>query len=170
MTIRRMELADVARVAQIERQTFSQPWSENAFASAVCDENALFYVAACDSLEMAGPEETHRPLETIGEGTACGQQVVGYIGMYLSAPEGEITNVAVAEDFRGRGCGGALVSAMQQKARELGIKQIFLEVRDSNEAAIHVYTAAGFEEIGKRRDFYAFPREDARVMRWNDLC
>lgn len=155
MTIRRMTAADVQQAAQIERETFSRPWSAQAFADAVEDDNALFLVAE-ESLA-----------NTCGD---VAQAVVGYIGMYVSVPEGEITNVAVASALRGCGYGRELVHAMQKEARELGVDQIFLEVRDSNEAAIHVYTAAGFEEIGKRRGFYELPREDARVMRWNRLC
>lgn len=143
MIVRRMTEEDVPQAAKIERETFSRPWSEDAFADAVKDKNAWFLVAE----EAAA--------------------VVGYIGMYVSVPEGEITNVAVAPGFRGCGCGGGLVHAMQQKAIELGVNQLFLEVRKSNAAAIHVYNAAGFEIVGTRRGFYELPREDAFVMKWN---
>lgn len=153
MMIRKMTAEDVFRAACLEQEIFSMPWSEAAFASAVADQNARFLVA----------EEEKR----------CGDRspvIAGYIGMYLSPPEGEITNVAVAEEFRGRGIGGALVRSMQQEAGALGINQIFLEVRESNETAIRVYRAAGFEEIGVRRGFYERPREDARVMKWSGVC
>lgn len=153
MTIRRMKAEDVQQAAQIEKAVFSRPWSEDAFAAAVNDGNALFLVAV------------ERAVDSRGENADI---VVGYIGMYVSAPEGEITNVAVAEPFRGRGFGSGLVHAMQKKAHELGVNQIFLEVRDSNEAAIRVYSAAGFAEIGKRKGFYELPREDARVMKWQE--
>lgn len=136
-----MTVADAARAAQIERETFSLPWSEKAFCDAVRDENALFLVA----------EES---------------DIVGYIGMYLTPPEGEITNVAVAETCRGRGVGGRLVGAMQAEAAKRGVDRIYLEVRFGNATAIHVYESAGFREIGVRRGFYEFPREDARVMKW----
>ena len=141
MTIRKMTPADAARAAQIERETFSLPWSENAFGDAVRDENALFLAADENGL-------------------------VGYILMYLTPPEGEITNVAVTEACRGRGIGGRLVGAMQEEAAKHGIDQIYLEVRFGNAAAIHVYESAGFREIGVRRGFYEFPREDVRVMKW----
>lgn len=150
MTIRKMTEADIRQAAEIERETFSRPWSAAAFADAVKDKNALFLVAE-ECAQREGSVE---------------QTVAGYIGMYLSPPEGEITNVAVAEESRGRGYGGRLVRAMQQNAILLGVEQIFLEVRMSNAPAIHVYTAAGFEEIGVRPGFYEFPREDARIMKW----
>ena len=147
MIIRRMSEADIHQVSEIEKETFSQPWSAHAFEESVRDDNAVFLVA-----------------EDVGEKGV--PEIVGYIGMYVSAPEGEITNVAVAENIRGKGFGKALVSAMQKEAEALGVQVIFLEVRDSNASAIHVYGQMGFSEIGKRKGFYDFPKEDARVMRW----
>lgn len=147
MRIRRMSEADTRYVAEIEKATFSQPWSAHAFEESVRDGNAVFLVA-----------------EDVGEKDVL--EIVGYIGMYVSAPEGEITNVAVAENVRGKGFGKALVSSMQKEAEALGVQVIFLEVRDSNASAIHVYGQMGFSEIGKRKGFYDFPKEDARVMRW----
>lgn len=152
MIIREMTLADVPQAVAIERQSFSQPWSEKSFADAVRDHNALFLAA----------------LETAGN--SCGDEreaVLGYIGMYLSPPEGEITNVAVFEPFRGGGVGGALVAAMQREAGARGINEIYLEVRVSNASAIRLYTRAGFLEVGVRRGFYELPREDAKIMKWS---
>ena len=140
MTIRRMKKKDIPEVAFIESQCFTQPWSEHGFEEAMND--AVFLIA----------EEN--------------EQIAGYIGMYVMEPEGEITNVAVAENVRGKGFGKALISAMQKEAEALGVQVIFLEVRDSNASAIHVYGQMGFSEIGKRKGFYDFPKEDARVMRW----
>lgn len=147
MRIRTMAESDIMQVAEIEKESFSQPWSAHAFEESMNDGNAVFLVAE-DSCEEETPD------------------IVGYIGMYVSAPEGEITNVAVSEKVRGKGFGKSLVLAMQEKAEALGVQTIFLEVRESNAPAIHVYAQMGFEEIGKRKGFYDFPREDARVMRW----
>lgn len=152
MNIRIMREDDVPYVAQIEREAFSLPWSAEAFSTAVKDKNALFLVAEKCPADSSMEEVL---------------AVAGYIGMYVSVPEGEITNVAVAAGLRGRGCGAGLVRAMQQRAAAFGVNRIFLEVRESNAAAIHVYNAAGFETIGRRRGFYELPREDALVMRWN---
>lgn len=147
MIIRSMKSEDVARVAEIEKQCFSQPWSKEAFAAALTDANAVFLVGA----EL--------------DENAKAELVLGYIGMYQSPPEGEITNVAVAKDFRGKGLGRQLVDAIKEKASEIGIREIYLEVRQSNESAIHVYGSAGFDEIGIRKGFYDFPKEDARIMK-----
>lgn len=152
MTIREMTPVDVEQTAQIERAVFSQPWSERSFADAAADANAVFLVAEEHVVNSCGDEA---------------DIVLGYIGMYLSPPEGEITNVAVAECFRGRGVGGALLAAMQEQAVRRGIDRVFLEVRCSNGSAIRLYERAGFEEVGVRRGFYDLPREDARLMRWD---
>lgn len=154
MTIREMKLSDVPQAVQIEQSSFSLPWSEKSFSDAVADANAVFLVADEHVVNSGGDEA---------------DIVVGYIGMYLSPPEGEISNVAVAETFRGGGIGGALMAAMQEQAVRLGIEQIFLEVRCSNTPAIRLYEKAGFEEIGVRRNFYDLPREDAKLMRWNRI-
>lgn len=139
MTIREMTREDIPSVATIEKQCFSQPWSEQGFAEGL-KAPAIFLVA----------EEMGR--------------IAGYIGMYVSAPEGEITNVAVAPGLRMRGTGKALVDAMKQWASDHGVTRIVLEVRVGNEPAIHVYEAAGFVKLGIRKDFYQFPTEDAFVM------
>lgn len=140
MIIRTMQKPDIPEVAAIEAQCFSQPWSEQGFAEGL-DHGAVFLVA-----EEKG--------------------IVGYIGMYVSIPEGEITNVAVAPEARGRGCGKALVAAMQQWAKEHEMQRIILEVRSGNVPAIHVYEDAGFVKLGVRRNFYEFPTENADIMEY----
>lgn len=143
MKIRQMAVPDTIEVAAIEKNCFSRPWSRQAFRDAVNDNNAVFLVAE---------DGMHR--------------ILGYIGMYVSPPEGEITNVAVAEEFRGQGVGRTLVSAIRQWAKEHGLDRIVLEVRSSNQAAIHVYHQEGFVKLGIRKGFYSFPCEDADIMEW----
>lgn len=143
MIIRPMRPEDVPAVAEIERACFSQPWSEQGFLDGMKD--AIFLVA----------EEDH---------------IAGYIGMYRMPPEGEITNVAVAADDRNKGYGKALVNKMQQWAVAHGINRIVLEVRAGNAGAIHVYESLGFCRLGVRKNFYQFPKEDADIMEWKQIC
>ena len=83
-------------------------------------------------------------------------EVIGYIGMKVVLDEADITNVAVLPAYRKKGI-----------ARKLqGIYSIYLEVRDSNAAAITLYKHAGFKEVGKRKNYYEHPQEDARLMLW----
>ena len=140
MRIRQMTAEDIPAVAQIEKECFSQPWSEQGFLDGMKD--AIFFVAE-------------------------DPQIVGYIGMYRMPPEGEITNVAVTPKMRKKGCGRELLLRMQQWADEHGIDRIVLEVRSGNEPAIHLYRTCGFEKIGVRKNFYQFPREDADIMEFH---
>lgn len=143
MRIRQMTAEDILAVAQIEKECFSQPWSEQGFLDGMKD--AIFFVAE-------------------------DPQIVGYIGMYRMPPEGEITNVAVTQKMRGKGYGRELLLTMQRWAAEHEIDRIILEVRSKNEPAIQLYRTYGFEKIGVRKNFYQFPREDADIMEWKQLC
>lgn len=140
IAIRAMQAEDAEEVAVIESRTFSQPWSKQGFLDSLALEHAVFLVA----------EEDNR--------------VLGYIGMYVSLDEGEITNVAVDSDARRRGIGAMLVEAMKKEAGLRGVTQIVLEVRVSNESAIRLYERNGFVNQGIRKGFYDMPKEDAYIM------
>ena len=143
--IREMTMADLDAVTAIEAACFSMPWSRQGFADAL-RQDAIFLVAEAD---VPG---------------ASDRRIAGYIGMYCAFDEGEITNVAVAEECRGLGIATELVRALITRAGACGVKRIVLEVRRSNRAAIHVYECCGFGKLGVRRDFYERPREDADIM------
>ena len=135
-----MTLEDVPMIAQIEKECFSLPWSEASFEDSLAREDTVFLV--CEDTE-----------------------VVGYVGMYLSFEEGEITNVAVTPSCRKRGCGNLLMEAIKQEAKARDAQCIILEVRVSNAPAISLYKKHGFEEIGIRKNFYEHPTEDAIIMK-----
>lgn len=132
----------INEISEIEKQSFSLPWSEQAFEESMTYEHAVFLVAVS--------EET-------GE-------AAGYIGMYRVFNEGDITNIAVAPKYRGMGIGTKLMEALIKRAAELGLQDIILEVRESNSAAIDLYKKSGFEKIGIRKNFYEKPVEDAMIM------
>ena len=92
------------------------------------------------------------------------ETVVGYVGMMCVLDEGQIINVAVSSDFRRRGIGGALMDALEERARERRIVYLSLEVRESNAAARTLYAAKGYTECGVRKGFYSKPVENAVVM------
>jgi len=79
--------------------------------------------------------------------------------------EGEIANIAVAPDEWGAGIGRALLDAALDEADRRRATAVYLEVRDSNERARHLYRSRGFEEVGRRRGYYRRPVEDAIVLR-----
>lgn len=142
LIIRKMTAKDIDRVSRIEEQNFSRPWSREAFETMLNSENALYMVAQTDD------------------------KVVGNCGVIVAVDEGDICNVAVDKDYRGRGIGEELVkTVMKTAAEELGVRAFTLEVRASNAAAIRLYEKIGFVSEGVRPKFYSSPVEDA-VIYW----
>ena len=82
-----------------------------------------------------------------------------------AADEGEILNLAVSPAGRRHGLGRALVEKAVATLRERGVGQIYLEVRESNAPARALYAARGFKEVGRRKQYYRRPVEDAIVLR-----
>ena len=140
--IKHMMPEDVVQVHQIEEACFSTPWSLENF-KAVFRYEYNHYLTAWD-----------------------GEEIVGFIGLMEVAGEGDITNVAVLPSHRKRGIGDQLVSSMIALAKEKEISKIMLEVRASNEAAIHLYEKYGFEFLCIRKNYYQKPTEDANIMCW----
>lgn len=141
LRLRTMEHPDVDRVARIEAETFSNPWKPVTFRRL---------------LERPGPELWIAEVPDAG--------VVGYFVLWVMADEGELANVAVAEGHRNRGIGSALLDRSLERARERGVRSLFLEVRISNEGATRLYRRRGFEVVAVREGYYDRPKEDALVM------
>ena len=141
VTIRRMRALDLPRVMQIELSTFSMPWSESTFRGLLRRSDSDLFVA-----ELRGA-------------------VAGYSVFWAVTDQGELGNVAVAEEYRGRGIGRTLVDAVLERAAERGVHEIFLEVRRSNDGAQNLYRTLGFAQVGQRKNYYLEPAEDAIVMR-----
>ena len=144
LRIRRMDERDVQQVAAIEAESFSLPWSEQAFRDSLAMYHTIFLVA-----DLEG-------------------RIAGYCGCYQSLEEAEITNVAVKQELRGKGIARELLQELFRVGTAQGVFAYTLEVRISNTPAIHLYESLGFENVGIRRDFYEKPTEDAMIMwrRW----
>jgi ribosomal-protein-alanine N-acetyltransferase len=149
MTVRvgQVRSEDIAAIADIERRSFSDPWSEQSFRD-VLAHSRMFFVCA-----RAG-----------GDGSAA-HRVVGYVVAWFAAGQGEIANLAVDPDARGRGIGSALLDAALDEARHQRTDEVFLEVRSSNLRARQLYESRGFAEVGRRRRYYRQPVEDAVILR-----
>ena len=130
----------MADVAPIERAVFSDPWPERDFRECIA-VGVPFFVA-----EVGGA-------------------VVGYVIAHHAVDEAEILNLGVAPTYRRQGVGRALVEAILARLRQRGITAVFLEVRESNTVAQHLYAALGFTRAGRRRDYYRLPTEDAVILR-----
>lgn len=137
---REIQEKDLDAVCRLEKETFSMPWRRADFADMIVQEHLLYIVAIFDKIIVGG----------------CGlREIVG---------EGEITNVAVAKDYRNRGIGMQLLEHLLDNGEKMGITAFTLEVRRSNAAAIYLYKKLGFVTEGIRKDFYEKPCEDAVIM------
>jgi ribosomal-protein-alanine N-acetyltransferase len=101
------------------------------------------------------------PLALVSE---CAGEVTGFLMGREVADEAEVFTFAVLPKFRRQGHGGALVSAAIEGMRSRGVKNVFLEVRESNLGAIAFYEAFGFSKVGYRKVYYTYPEEAAITM------
>lgn len=141
MILTEMKQSHVAQVAALEKLCFSDPWSEKSVASELENKLAYWLVALDD------------------------ETVAGYIGSQTVLDETDMMNVAVHPDYRRQGVGEALVNGLVEALKEKESRCLTLEVRASNEPAIALYGKLGFAQIGRRKNYYRNPREDALILR-----
>lgn len=127
---------------KLERICFSRPWSRKMLAEELENQCAAFLVA---------------------EDAVTGK-VVGYAGLLVVADEGYITNVAVFPEYRRQGIAAQIIQVFINFAQGNHLAFLTLEVRPSNTAAIALYQGFGFEEMGRRKNYYDLPKEDALIL------
>lgn len=91
-------------------------------------------------------------------------EVIGASAVRAVVDEVEVLTLGVAPSWRRRGVGGGLINAALVEAAKSGARQVFLEVRESNQGARAFYSALGFVESGRRRAYYRDPSEDALIL------
>ena len=128
----------VAAVAELEKQNFSEPWSENSVRGELTNSLALWLVAL------------------------DGEEVVGYVGSQTVLGEADMMNIAVSDSHRRRGIARQLV---EELIARLDATMLTLEVRASNAPAIALYEKLGFQKVGLRKNYYRKPKEDALILR-----
>ena len=133
--------AQLEQIQAIERQCFSCPWTLDQLRSQLSDDRHVFLAAVAEN-----------------------GAVLGYVGMMFVLDEGYISNVAVAPAYRRQGVADALISALVMRAEELGLAFVTLEVRAGNEPAKALYAKHGFVPVGRRKNYYDLPKEDAILM------
>ncbi|MEX2467626.1 MAG: ribosomal protein S18-alanine N-acetyltransferase [Gemmatimonadota bacterium] len=139
--VRPMIAADVSAVIAIETEAFSTPWQADTFEGLIGREG----------LELLTFEDP-------------GDGILGYAVLWCVLDQGELANIAVRPDLRGRGLGARLLQAVLDTCRRRGVESLYLEVRESNLAAAALYERFGFRDVGRRKNYYQSPPEDARVM------
>lgn len=140
-----LRLRDINDICDIEKRSFTTPWSKNAFFTELLENERAYYLAA-----------------------KAGDRTVGYIGVWLIAGEGHITNVAVHPDYRGAGIGYRLMCAVEHLITVKGGTRMTLEVRPSNDVARSLYAKLGYVVAGRRPRYYQDNNEDALIM-WKEL-
>lgn len=146
ITIDLMRTEDLDQVLQIEKNSFSSPWSFTAFESELSDnQNFTCYLVA-----------------------KIGDQVLGYLGTWFIVDEVHITNIAVKPTFRRQGVGQLLLRYLFRIAKLKKMSAITLEVRLTNLPAQELYNKLGFKSVGIRPKYYQDNHEDALIM-WKIL-
>ncbi|MBS8267056.1 ribosomal-protein-alanine N-acetyltransferase [Mesobacillus boroniphilus] len=142
---RNMTVDDLDEVMEVEVNSFTIPWSREAFFNELTkNQFAEYLIVEVD------------------------QRIVGYCGVWLIIDEAHITNIALLPEYRGMKLGEALMAKVMGLARELGALRMTLEVRVSNVRAQNLYRKFGFEEGAIRKQYYTDNMEDAIVM-WVNL-
>jgi len=134
--------ADLDAVLALETTAFADPWTREAFETALRERHSRFRVAR-----------------------GADGRLIGYVIAWFVLDEGEIANLAVVPSARRRGIGRALLEAIIAEARATRVARLFLEVRESNASARALYAARGFQPITRRPRYYRKPVEDAIVLR-----
>lgn len=129
------------KIEEIEKLSFSLPWSYAQLEHQMLGENNVFLVA---ENENGG--------------------ILGYVGMMFVLDEGYISNIAVSPDFRRQGVADALIAELERRCADKRLSFMTLEVRESNYPAIALYSKHGFSAVGVRPNYYEKPRENALLM------
>ncbi|GAA3403045.1 ribosomal protein S18-alanine N-acetyltransferase [Paenibacillus hodogayensis] len=145
LQFRSMRVEDIDSICDIERESFTTPWSAGAFHNELTNNHFAHYLV----MQLDG-------------------EIVGYGGMWMIVDEAHVTNIAVRTAYRGRKLGERLLIQLQSAAVFLGAERITLEVRASNTIAQRLYAKLGFIPAGLRRGYYTDNGEDAIIM-WAHL-
>ncbi|RDW18824.1 ribosomal protein S18-alanine N-acetyltransferase [Oceanobacillus chungangensis] len=143
--IRKMEIKDVEHVVEVEKASFTIPWTTDIFYQEIVDNNFAHYFV----IELNG-------------------QIVGYAGAWIVIDDAQITNIAIMPEYRGYKLGEKLFQYVIQSAIGMGVRHLSLEVRVSNRVAQSMYRKFGLVPGGIRKNYYTDNQEDAIVM-WVNL-
>ena len=140
ITLRRLGLADLPAIEEVERRSYRTPWSRTMFSGEISRPGSRCY------------------------GAFAGKALAGYLIVSRYTDAWHIMNVAVDEPFRRRGVARMMLETMLRETDADGTRGHTLEVRVSNHGAIRLYESLGFRPSGMRRGYYTDDREDALVM------
>jgi len=187
-----MRVEHIPAVSAIEKQSFPQPWPQNAYRREILENRMAHYVVArrlgrdteSEQFQRSPELEKIQPNQSdligrlsrflrVAEPPRSPQleeelrTIVGYAGIWVMTDEAHVTTIASAPTMRGRGVGELLLVALIRRGIEVGARWMTLEVRASNSVAQNLYRKYTFKEMGVRRRYYSDNGEDALVM-WTD--
>lgn len=141
IAFRPMTSSDLTSVLAIEQQGYDFPWSQNLFEQSI--KSTKYCVVALS-----------------------GEQVIGYAILSYVVGEAELLNICIDSNHQGKGYAKALLHHLIEHAADKDNHEMYLEVRVTNTPAIHIYEQAGFNEIGRRKNYYPTKagKEDAILM------
>ena len=142
-TLRVAGPGDLELFAALEAEVFAEdPWTPYMIAEELSSPASRYWIATDDSGD-----------------------VVGYGGAKVGGDQADVMTIGVRAHARGQGIGATILDTLLAWSREAGAREIFLDVRPSNESAIHLYETRGFVEIGRRPRYFRNPVEEAVEMR-----
>lgn len=145
ISIRNMKVSDLPQVMSIDTQSFPAPWTQEIYEQELLKNDFAHYFVLVHE-----------------------DEIIGYVGIWIVFDDAQITNIAVAPRYRGKGIGEKLFGFALTYAFQRGAQKLSLEVRPSNHVAKNMYKKFGLQEGGIRKNYYPDNGEDAIVM-WVDL-
>lgn len=130
MRIREMTAEDIPFVSGLDCSVFRTGWTYEQYRGELEKEFAYYYIAEDEGIP------------------------VGFAGVWCIYETAEVSRIAVRQDMRKRGIGGALLSMLIEKAKRSGCERVMLEVRDGNDSAQRLYSRSGFKETALRKNYY----------------
>jgi [ribosomal protein S18]-alanine N-acetyltransferase len=161
LCLRYMTTADLAQVMQIDQLSFDIPWAENSYRYEIDESNHSYMVV----LEYVQEKPVTRWQRWLGLSQSVEEYIIGYGGMWNVIGEAHISTIAVHPRARGQGWGEILLAGMVQHSIRLGVEEVVLEVRVSNQRAQNLYRKYEFESVNVKARYYRNNNEDAYDMR-----
>jgi ribosomal-protein-alanine N-acetyltransferase len=182
--VERMHLNDIPQVQIIETQSFSAPWSAQAYEQDLRTNKLAHYIVLREindetpstSIDPAPAPPSSTPMNLLQRlrsrlggrrmqvAASPKPPIIGFAGIWMMVDEAHLVTIAIAPGQRGKGLGELLLVSATDLACILGASKMTLEVRVSNHVAQSLYRKYGYKNEGVRRRYYSDNGEDALIM------